>query len=92
MTDVNLTDSTIVLNTLTEVIEEIAGPRSVAITREAAFDADLGLDSLTMVEIIVVAEERFDIKIPDSAFADMTTVGEAVDFITESVKAAKASA
>ena len=50
MSDINLTDSTTVLATLTEVIEEIAGPRSVAITREAAFDADLGLDSLTMVE------------------------------------------
>lgn len=92
MTELNLTDSTTVLKTLTEVIEEIAGPRSVEITRDAAFDADLGLDSLTMVEIIVVAEERFDIKIPDSAFADMTTVGEAVDFIAESVKQAKASA
>ena len=38
------------------------------------------------------AEERFDIKIPDSAFAEMTTVGEAVDFIIESVKAARTSA
>lgn len=92
MTDINLTDGTTVLTTLTEVIEEIAGPRSVAITREASFDADLGLDSLTMVEIIVVAEERFDIKIPDSAFAEMTTVGEAVDYITESVKAARTTA
>jgi len=92
MTDINLTDATTVLATLTEVIEEIAGPRSVAITRGAAFDADLGLDSLTMVEIIVVAEERFDIKIPDSAFVEMTTVGEAVDFIADSVTAARTTA
>ena len=59
---------------------------------DKSFTEDLDVDSLAMVEIIVVAEERFDIKIPDSAFAEMTTVGEAVDFITDSVKAAKASA
>jgi acyl carrier protein len=47
---------------------------------------------LTMVEIVVVAEERFGIEIPDSAFAEMTTVGDAVDYITESVKNDKASA
>ncbi|NQU37818.1 MAG: acyl carrier protein [Actinobacteria bacterium] len=91
MTELNLTDSATVLTVMTEIIEEIAGPRPEAITRDATFDGTLGVDSLTMVEIIVVAEERFDIKIPDSAFADMTTVGQAVDFITESVSA-KASA
>lgn len=92
MTELNLTDSATVLTAMTEIIEEIAGPRSVEITREATFDGTLGVDSLTMVEIIVVAEERFDIRIPDSAFAEMTTVGAAVDYITESVKRAKASA
>jgi acyl carrier protein len=92
MTELNLTDSATVLTAMTEIIEEIAGPRSVEITREAEFDANLGVDSLTMVEIIVVAEERFDITIPDSAFADLTSVGDAVDFITESVKSSKASA
>lgn len=92
MSDINLTDSATVLATLAEVIEEIAGPRRVAITRDATFDADLGLDSLTMVEIIVVAEERFDIRIPDSAFAEMTTVGEATDFIVDTVEKSKASA
>ena len=85
MSDINLTDSTTVLATLTEVIEEIAGPRSVAITREAAFDADLGLDSLTMVEIIVGCEEKFGVTIPDEDSKNLKTVGDAVTYISAHV-------
>lgn len=91
MNDINLTDSNEILSGLAEIIEEIAGPRKNPIVLAASFDADLDLDSLTMVEIIVAAEERFDIRIPDAAFAELTTVGNAVDFIARSA-AEKASA
>ena len=91
MSDINLTDTNAILAGLAEIIDEIAGPRKNPVVLEASFDADLDLDSLTMVEIIVAAEERFDIRIPDAAFAELTTVGNAVEFIARSA-AEKASA
>lgn len=91
MSDINLTDNAAILAGMAEIIEEIAGPRKNPIVAGATFDADLDLDSLTMVEIIVAAEERFDIRIPDSAFAELTTVGDAVEFIARGA-AEKASA
>jgi acyl carrier protein len=66
---------------LAEVLEEVAGTPADKVVREAKFDADLDVDSLTMVEVVVACEEKFGIRIPDEALEQMTTVGEAVDFI-----------
>jgi acyl carrier protein len=90
MTEINVTDRATILVAMRDIIEEVAGPRKNPITAEATFDADLDLDSLTMVEIIVLAEEKFDVRIPDSAFGDLTTVGDAVDFIADKTSQASA--
>ncbi len=66
---------------LAEVLEEVAGTPAEKVVPEATFDADLDIDSLTMVEVVVACEERFSIRIPDEALEQMTTVGEAVDYI-----------
>ena len=34
-----------------------------------------------LVEVVVAAEERFGVKIPDEAVTDLVTVGDAVNFI-----------
>ena len=34
-----------------------------------------------MVEVVVAAEERFDVKIPDDDVQSLKTVGDAVSFI-----------
>jgi acyl carrier protein len=39
-----------------------------------------------MVEVVVAAEERFGIKIPDEKVTDLATVGDAVNFIIEAAK------
>jgi acyl carrier protein len=39
-----------------------------------------------MVEVVVAAEERFGVKIPDEKVADLATVGDAVDFIVSAAK------
>ena len=49
---------------------------------EAAFDKDLDIDSLTMVEVVVACEEKFGVRIPDEALEQLTTVGDAVNYIT----------
>ena len=77
------TSPTDVVAGLAAVLEEVAGTPADRVVREARFDADLDIDSLTMVEVVVACEERFGVKIPDEALEQMTTVGEAVDFISK---------
>jgi len=67
---------------LAEVLEEVAGTPADKVVPEAAFDADLDIDSLTMVEVVVACEERFGVRIPDEALEQMTTVGDAVSYIS----------
>ncbi len=44
---------------------------------------DLEADSLDLVELIMDLEERFGVKISDEEAQSITTVGEAVDFLSE---------
>ena len=66
---------------LAAVLEEVAGTPAEQVVPTATFDGDLDIDSLTMVEVVVACEERFDIRIPDDALEGLRTVGDALDFI-----------
>jgi acyl carrier protein len=60
-------------------------PKKQAITVDSGTDiiADLGADSLDMVEIVLKVEERFNLEIPDKAFEDWSTVGDAVHYVRQ---------
>jgi len=66
---------------LAEVLHEVAGTPAEKVVPEAGFEADLDIDSLTMVEVVVACEEKWGVRIPDEALEGMRTVGDAVDFI-----------
>ena len=51
------------------------------VTLEASFVDDLGADSLDVVELIMGLETEFDIEIPDEDAENMSTVGDAVEYI-----------
>ena len=70
-----------VLDALAEVLAEVAGTPADAVLPGAAFEKDLDVDSLTMVEVVVACEERFGVTIPDEALEGLRTVGDAVDYI-----------
>jgi acyl carrier protein len=55
------------------------------VTPQANFANDLGADSLDTVELVMALEEEFDIEIPDEAAEKITTVQEAVDYISDKV-------
>jgi acyl carrier protein len=77
-----------VLAGLAEVLEEVAGTPASAVVPTAAFDKDLDIDSLTMVEVVVACEERFGVTIPDEALENLRTVGDAISFIADAGVAA----
>ena len=66
---------------LAAIVEEIAGVPAEDVQLDKEFVADLDVDSLSMVEIVVAAEEKFDVRIPDDEVKKLKTVGDAVDFI-----------
>ena len=49
---------------------------------EASFVDDLGADSLDLVELIMVMEEKFNQEIPDEDAEKLQTVKDAIDYIT----------
>ena len=52
------------------------------VTMEASFTKDLGADSLDTVELVMALEEEFGMEIPDEDAEKITTVGEAVKYIS----------
>ena len=68
---------------LAEIIEEVTGIEPSEVTPEKSFVDDLDIDSLSMVEIAVQAEDKFGVKIPDEQLAELKTVGDAVDYIAK---------
>jgi acyl carrier protein len=66
---------------LAEILEEIADVQPDDVADEKSFTDDLDVDSLSMVEVVVAAEERFGVKIPDDDVQNLRTVGDAVSYI-----------
>ncbi|HTK62312.1 MAG TPA: acyl carrier protein [Pseudonocardia sp.] len=70
-----------ILQGFAEIVEEIAGVDAAEVTSDKSFVDDLDIDSLSMVEIAVQAEDKFGVKIPDDQLAELKTVGDAVSYI-----------
>ena len=72
-----------ILSGLAEIVEEIAGVPADEVTPEKSFVDDLDIDSLSMVEIATMAEDKFGIAIPDSELAKLKTVADVLDYLTK---------
>ncbi|TDO44546.1 acyl carrier protein [Kribbella sp. VKM Ac-2527] len=68
-------------SSLAEIVNEIAGIPVEDVQLDKSFTDDLDVDSLSMVEVVVAAEEKFTVKIPDDEVKNLKTVGDAVAFI-----------
>lgn len=68
-----------------EIVIEQLNVEPSKVTPQAHFANDLNADSLDTVELVMALEEKFDIEIPDEAAEQITTVQEAVDYISNKV-------
>ena len=70
-----------ILEGLAEIVNEIAGIPVEDVQLDKSFTDELDIDTLSMVEVVVAAEERFDVKIPDEDVKGLKTIGDAADYI-----------
>jgi acyl carrier protein len=72
-----------ILAKLKPIIAEQLGVDESEVKEDASFTEDLNADSLDLVELIMSLEEQFKLQISDEDAEKITTVGEAVDYISE---------
>ncbi|MFC7489081.1 MULTISPECIES: acyl carrier protein [unclassified Knoellia] len=70
-----------ILAGLAEIVNEETGLDPETVQSDKAFTDDLDIDSLSMMTIVVNAEEKFGVRIPDDEVKNLRTVGDAVTFI-----------
>jgi len=75
-----------ILAGLGEIVEEIAGVPADEVTPGKSFVDDLDIDSLSMVEIAVAAQDKFGVEIPDDQLKDLTTVQDVVNYVSKNTE------
>ena len=64
------------------IVAEQLGVKEEEVTNDASFVEDLGADSLDTVELVMALEEEFECEIPDEEAEKITTVQQAIDYVT----------
>lgn len=65
-----------------QIVVEQLGVKEEEVTSDASFVDDLGADSLDTVELVMALEEEFECEIADESADKITTVQEAVNYIS----------
>lgn len=65
-----------------KIIVDLLGVDAEKVSQEARFREELDADSLDLVELIMAFEEEFGGEISDEEAQKITTVGEAVSYVS----------
>lgn len=76
---------------LRKTIAKVSGLTPDKITDSASYVDDLGLDSLTILEIVVEVDYSFGVKIPEEKMEKIRTVEDTVRIVEECMSVAVAS-
>ena len=68
-----------------EMIKHFSNLKTEHVTMEADAETDLGLDSLDKIEMVMIAEEKFNIDLRDDEVEEAKTVGDLVKIIKQKV-------
>ncbi|MBE8528273.1 acyl carrier protein, partial [Amycolatopsis sp. H6(2020)] len=68
-----MADKNEILAGLAEIVNEETGVETEEVQLEKSFTEDLDIDSISMMTIVVNAEERFGVTIPDEEVKNLKT-------------------
>ena len=66
---------------LGEIVQEATGIPAARVVPGVSFRDDLDIDSLSMVEIATMAEDKFGVSIPDPELSKLKTVADVVAYL-----------
>lgn len=69
-----------------KIVAEQLGVNEADVKSESTFVDDLGADSLDTVELVMALEDEFETEIPDEEAEKITTVQQAIDYISSHKK------
>jgi acyl carrier protein len=69
-----------------KIVAEQLGVNESEIKNDSSFVDDLGADSLDTVELVMALEEEFECEIPDEDAEKITSVQQAIDYVSTHVK------
>jgi acyl carrier protein len=69
-----------------KIVADQLGVAEAEIKTASSFVDDLGADSLDTVELVMALEEEFGTEIPDEDAEKITTVQQAIDYVTKNKK------
>lgn len=67
-----------------KLIADQAGVAEDSLSDSTSLQADLELDSLDIMDLLLVLEEEFDMQIPDEELSKILTIGDIVNYIERS--------
>ena len=73
--------------TVTRILEQVAKVDPAA-ARDTRLREDLGVDSLTLIEVAVATEDALGVPLPDEDLERFQTVGDVIDYVQRAKVAA----
>lgn len=64
-----------------QAIQQVTGIDAATIADSASYDQDLGLDSLSILEIAVCVEQQFKFQATDEELSSVRTVADSVELV-----------
>jgi len=77
-----------ILQAFAGVLAKTAKVERTAVTRDRRLRDELGIDSLSLIDVAVAGEDEFGVRIPDEDLERFETVGDVVDFVRQARAAA----
>jgi len=72
-----------ILAGIAELVNEETGLPVESVELDKSFTEDLDIDSLSMTSIVVQAEDKFGVKIPDEDIKNLSTVRDVVAYVQQ---------
>jgi acyl carrier protein len=76
-----------IVDKVIDLIQDNLSVERPQVEGDASFIDDLGADSLDIVELVVAIESEFGIDIPDDDAEKISTVNDAIHYVTDRIQA-----